>query len=572
MKKGLLNRLWIGLFLLLGGCGGAVDEPPEEDEPPPVETEISSTSEASAFLSRATFGATTEDINGLVEGGSYSQWIDEQFTKTPGYHIDWAKNYATGVGDTGDLRDNPEDWRAHSDVIAYLQRDAWWDIVVNGRDQLRQRVALALSEIMVISKFGSLINEPDARMSYYDVLVKNAFANFETLLQEVSYHPSMGKYLSYLGNAKADPAKGSRPDENYAREVMQLFTIGLYQLNLDGSKKLDASGNLLPTYTQKDVEEMAKVFTGLTDQNDFFFAGEGGSSHLSRTEPMITYDDYHDRSEKTIMGQVIAAGGGTDSDINQGLNILFNHPNTGPFIAFRLIQRLVTSNPSPAYIERVATAFNDNGSGVRGDMKAVIKAILLDTEAFNGSGSDPVVFGKVREPLLFITHLFRAFRAQKDVNTLEGLYRYSSYNFHGTGYTMQEAPLEALTVFNYFTPNDAPFSLKQEGLLAPEFEVFGTDGLHQLLMGLIHKDGFIYDTYNITAELQLDTEKAFLQAGDYDELLEHLDTMLVGGGMSVDVKNAIKDYIQENEALENDDLVRHVIGLVMTSPDYAVQR
>ncbi len=570
MNKVTLQWLFIGLVLLFAGCGG-VEEPPADNEPPPDQIDVSSTSEVSAFLSRATFGATTAAINELMEQGSYTQWIDEQFVKMPSYHIDWANTHAIGVGDTGDLRDNPEDWRAHSDFLAYLQRDAWWDIAVNGQDQLRQRVALALSEIMVISKFGPLINEPDARMSYYDVLVKNAFANFETLLQEVSYHPSMGKYLSYLGNAKADPAKGSRPDENYAREVMQLFTIGLYQLNLDGSKKLDTSGNPLPTYSQIDVEEMAKVFTGLTDQNNFFFAGDGGSSHLSKTQPMIADEQFHDRSEKIIMGQVIAAGGDTVSDINQGLNILFNHPNTGPFIAFRLIQRLVTSNPSPAYIERVATAFNDNGSGVRGDMKAVIKAILLDTEAINGLETDQLVFGKIREPLLFITHLFRAFQAQNDVNTLEGLYRYSSYNFHGTGYTMQEAPLEAFTVFNYFTPDDAPYSLKQEGLLAPEFKVFG-GGLHHLLMGLIHKDGFIYGTYDLTAELQLDAEKAFLQAGDYDELLDHLDTLLVGGGMSVNLKDAIKEYIQENETIETDDLVRHVIGLVMISPDYAVQR
>ncbi len=577
-KKNVLNGWWVCLFLLLVGCGGVIDEsppveePPPTEEPPPIEREVSSAKEASAFLSRATFGATKEGIDALVENGGYSQWFEEQFSESPGYHIDWAETNAIGVGDTGNLRDNPEDWRINSDVIAYLQRDAWWDIAVNGSDQLRQRVALALSEIMVISKFGSLINAPDARMSFYDVLVKNAFANFETLLQEVSYHPAMGKYLSYLGNAKASPAKGSRPDENYAREVMQLFTIGLYQLNLDGSNKLDDSGNPLPTYSQTDVEEMARVFTGLTDRNGFFHSGDGGSSHLSKTQSMIAVEEYHDAGEKTIMGHVIPAGGDTVNDINQGLNLLFNHPNTGPFIAFRLIQRLVTSNPSPEYVERVALVFNDNGAGVRGDMQVVIKAILLDSEALNGSGRDPVIFGKVREPLLFVTHLLRAFHAQKGVNTLSQRYRYDSYNFNGTGYTMQEAPLEALTVFNYFTPEDAPYSLKQEGLLAPEFEVFGTAGLHQLLMGLINKDSFIYDTYSLTAELQLTTEKELLQAGNHTELLDHLDTLLTAGSMSVNTKNAIIGYIQNNETVAVDSMVRHVIGLVMTSPDYAVQR
>ena len=411
--------------------------------------------------------------------------------------------------------------------------------MVNGEDQLRQRVAFALSEIMVVSRFGPLINEPDGRMSYYDVLVKNAFANFETLLQEVTYHPAMGKYLSYMDNTKSDPENGNHPDENYAREVMQLFTIGLYQLNLDGSKKIDAQGKSVPTYTQTDVEEMAKVFTGLTDQNGYFGVGRG-TTHKSRTEPMIAYEQYHDTSDKVILGHTIS-GEDTKTDINQALKILFNHPNTGPFIAKRLIQRLVTSNPSSEYIERVALAFNDNGKGVRGDMKAVIKTILLAPEAFNG---DIETFGKVREPLLMLSHLFRAFHAQNDVNILyqgsKALYQYNAYHFHGTGYTEQEAPLEALTVFNYFTPDNAPYSLKKEGLVAPEFEVF-SKGLHQLLMGLINKDGFVYRTYKITAELQLSTEKSLLEAKKYDQLLDQLDTLLVAGKMSDNTKNAIKD-------------------------------
>jgi len=517
-----------------------------------------------------------EDINELVKLGNYNQWLDAQFAEQPGYHVAWAEQHLKGVNGTGDLKDNPEDWRRYSDALSYMQRDAWWDIVVNGRDQLRQRVAFALSEMMVISKFGPLINFPDARMSYYDLLVKNAFGNFETLLREVTYHPAMGRYLSYLGNAKADAAKGSHPDENYAREVMQLFTIGLYQLNPDGSRKLDAQGKPLPTYNQKDVEQMARVFTGLTDQNDFFFAGDGDSTHKSRTEPMIPYEEYHDTGEKVVMGHVIPAGGDTRTDINLALNILFNHPNTGPFIARRMIQRLVTSNPSPEYVGRVAAAFNDNGEGVRGDLKAVVKAVLLDEEALNGATTNPAAFGKVREPLLFVSHLLRAFHAQKADNTLyledQPLYRYSSYGFNGTGYTKQEGPLESLTVFNHFTPEDAPYSLKKEGLVAPEFEVFGTDGVHQQLLGLINKDGFIYETHEVTAELQLDAETALMEAGKYDELLDRLNTLLLGGGMSSITRNAIKDYIERQTNIPSKKLVRYVISLVMASPDYAVQR
>ncbi len=538
---------------------------------------VASAQSASAFLSRATFGPRMEEIDALVKAGNYNQWLESQFAKKPSYHLAWAKNRLKGVSRKGYLRDNPEDWREYSSQMDDVQRDAWWDIVVNGQDQLRQRVAFALSEIMVISRIGVLETSPDSRMSYYDLLVKNAFENFETLLQEVTYHPAMGRYLTYLGNAKADPEEGNHPDENFAREVMQLFTIGLYELNLDGSQKLDAQGKPIPTYSLQDVEQMAKVFTGLTDQNGAFFSGDGDSSHESRTKPMIPHEEYHDTSEKIIMGHTLPAGRDTRTDIDDALNLLFNHPNTGPFISRQLIQRLVTSNPSPGYIRRVASAFNDNGEGVRGDMKAVIQAILLDREALEGATTRPQVFGKAREPLLFVSHLFRAFHARNEENILtQGsyrLYRYNSYNFNGTGYTKQEGPLESLTVFSHFTPDDAPYRLKKEGLVAPEFEVFGTHGVHQQLLGLINKDGFIYRTFDITAELKLNAEIALARAGKHDELLDRLDILLVGGGMSQVTRNTIADYIeQQQDLLSDEERVRHVISLVMASPDYAIQR
>ncbi|HIP03242.1 MAG TPA: DUF1800 domain-containing protein [Campylobacterales bacterium] len=569
LKKITFYMVVVCFSSILLGCGSSSE--PKAIDTSPQTYKVSSAKEASSFLSRATFGATMEDIEDLVKKGDYEQWIEAQYSQKPSYHLEWAKTHSKGIGTVGDLKDNPEDWRKYSDGLGSLQRDAWWDIAVFGNDQLRQRVAFALSEIMVISRFGSLVNQPDARISYYDVLIKNAFGNFETLLQEVTYHPAMGKYLTYLGNAKTDPAKGNHPDENYAREVMQLFSIGLYQLNLDGTEKTDAKGKALPTYTQRDIEEMAKVFTGLSDQNDFFFASDGGSSHKSRTEPMVAYEEYHDRSEKLILGHKIPAGGDTKTDINLALKHLFNHPNTGVFIAKRLIQRLVTSNPTAGYIKHVALAFNDNGKGVRGDLKAVVKAILLYKE---DTTSD--TFGKLKEPLLFISHLFRAFGAQKSENILYQedlkLYRYASYNFNGTGYTMQEGALEALTVFNYFTPEDAPYSLKKQGLAAPEFELFGIGSLHQLLMGLINKDGFIYDTYKLTAELQLSNEKSLLEAKKYDELLDRLNVLLLGGNMSLITKTAIKTYMTKHSNLSSDVLARYVISLVMTSPDFAIQR
>ncbi len=532
--------------------------------------------EASAFLSRATFGANQEAIDKLMQMGNYHIWLDDQFRKKPSYHIAWAHSHAKGVNGIGDLKDNPEDWKKYSDALGYLQRDAWWDIAVNGEDQLRQRVAFALSEILVISRNGPLLTYPDARISYYDVLVRDAFGNFEKLLQDVTYHPAMGKYLSYLGNAKADPSVGSHPDENYAREVMQLFTIGLYELNLDGTKKLK-NGKPIPTYTQKDIRQMAKVFTGLSDDNGEFASEASFESFHARTSPMVAFEAYHDKGEKRILHskQIISSGGDTKTDINRALHLLFMHPNTAPFISRQLIQRLVTSNPSAQYVERVAKVFVDNGNGVRGDLKSVIKAILLDPEALRGA-HEPTLFGKFREPLLYVTHLFRAFHAQNGLHILNQedtkLYQYRSFNFNGTGMTKQEGPLEALTVFNYFTPDDAPYALKKQGIVAPELELYGKQGIDDVLMGLIMKNGFIYQLYHITAELQLDKEIALVHAKKYDALLDRLDLLLSAGNLSATTKNAIKKYMQSHADIGDEKLVRFVIGLVITSPDYALQR
>lgn len=539
--------------------------------------QVESTNEASCFLSRATFGATIEGIEALKNLNNYKEWIEDQVSKTPSYHLTWILEHAKGVNGIKDLKNDPEGWTRYSDALERMQRDAWWDIVVNGDDQLRQRVAFALSGILVISRNGPLMTFPDVRVSYYDVLVKDAFGNFETLLRDVTYHPAMGKYLSYLGNAKANYyTAGSHPDENYAREVMQLFTIGLYELNMDGTKKLKG-GKPIATYTQTDIREMAKVFTGLSDDNGQLEAEASFESHHARTAPMVAFEEAHDTSEKRILHgtKVIPAGGNTQNDIKMALHILFMHPNTAPFISKQLIQRLVTSNPSPAYIERVARVFADNGEGVRGDLKAVIKAILLDDEALRKTNRFDH-FGKFREPLLYISHLFRVFHAQNGEHILTQedteLYKYRSFNFNGTGMTKQEGPLEALTVFNYFTPDDGPATLKKEGLVAPELELYGKQGIDDVLMGLITKNEFVYRLYNITAELQFDTEKALVHAKKFDALLDRLDLILTGGNLSTATRDAIKKYMQKHATLDDETLVRYTIGLVMTSPDYALQR
>ncbi|WP_201353070.1 DUF1800 domain-containing protein [Hydrogenimonas urashimensis] len=562
------------LILSFAGCGS---EGNSHTHVNPVTYRVASAEEASAFLSRATFGATREEIDDLVSGGDYEAWLEAQFAKAPTYHVAWAHAHAKGVGRVPDLSLHREDWKTYSDALGDLQRDAWWDIAVYGEDQLRQRVAFALSEVLVISRNGPLLTYPDARMSYYDVLVKNAFGNFETLLREVTYHPAMGRYLSYLGNAKADPSVGSHPDENYAREVMQLFTIGLYELNMDGTYKT-IGGRRIATYTQDDIREMARVFTGLSDDNGHFETEACFDSYHARTSPMAAFETYHDTGEKRILHarKIIPAGGDTKTDINTALHLLFEHPNTAPFISRQLIQRLVTSNPSPAYVERVARVFADNGRGVRGDLKAVVKAILLDEEALHGKENDPEHFGKFREPMLYITHLWRAFHAQNAENNLtqgdDVLYRYKSFNFHGTGMMKQEGPLEALTVFNYFAPDDAPAALKKRNLAAPELELYGKQGIDDVLMGLITKNGFVYRTFHITAALQFEQEKELVHSKKHDALLDRLDLILTGGNLSQNTRSAIKRYMQNHSGLSDENLTRLTIGLVMTSPDYALQR
>lgn len=584
MKKSIVICLSLLIPTLLVNCGGddshsnfTPQEPSTTANNTPI---VLSAKEASAFLSRASFGTKQTSINALTSLNNYETWIDQQFSQPISYHLQWAYSHALGIEGVANLKDSPEDWQIYGRTLGSLQRDAWWDIATFGKDQLRQRVAFALSEILVISKNnGALLTQPDSRMSYYDVLVKNAFGNFETLLQDVTYHPSMGKYLSYLGNPKGDDVKGTHPDENYARELMQLFTIGLYELNLDGSRKL-LNGKPIPTYTQKDVREMAKVFTGLTDQNGTFFIADGEISHNSNIKPMIAMDEYHDSSEKTILGKTIPAGGNTVSDISQALHILFMHPNVAPFISKQLIQRLVTSNPSSHYIKRVASVFNNNGSGIRGDLKAVIKAILLDKEALRAN-LHPTNFGKFREPLLFFTHLFRAFNASNEQQILKQknkpLYQYPSFNFNGTGMTKQEGPLEALTVFNYFTPNDSPFELKQQGLLAPELTIYGKEGIDDVLMGIINKNTFIYDVFELNINLDISKEKAYVTNKDFTGLLNHLDLLLTAGTMSNTTKSSILAYLNnaiddEGNPLSIEQLSRYAIALVITSPDYALQR
>jgi uncharacterized protein (DUF1800 family) len=285
------------------------------------------------------------------------------------------------------------------------------------------------------------------------MLGDNAFGNYRTLLQQVSLHPMMGVYLTHLANQKEDTATGREPDENYAREVMQLMSIGVHRLNIDGSVVTDGSGAPVPAYSQADIAGLARVFTGMswyspTPTNNTFLGRNRDPDASIR--PMIFYPVFHSTSAKTFLGTTIA-GGSTDgaAELNTALDVIFNHPNVGPFIGRQLIQRLVTSNPSPAYVQRVATVFNNNGSGVRGDLAAVIRAILLDAEARDMTSVSSATFGKVREPMVRLANWMRAFSA----TSVSGNYLITSTSANTS---LGQSPLASPSVFNFYRPGYIP--------------------------------------------------------------------------------------------------------------------
>lgn len=323
---------------------------------------------------------------------------------------------------------------------------------------------------------------------------------------------------------------------------------------------------------------MARVFTGWSDDNGGFFFGDGDESHHARTSPMVAFPEYHDTGVKHILGHTFAAGQTAQQDLAQALDMLFHHPNVGPFIGRQLIQRLVTSNPSPAYISRVAAAFNNNGQGVRGDMKAVVRAILLDPEALNGNDQNPQTFGKVREPLLAISNLWRAYNAQnrqcerRSEDDHSPVYHYSCFHFEAArSFLQQNAAQESLTVFNYFTPDDGPADLKTHGLVAPERMVLGIDGLHHVLMSFA-LETYTYDTYEVAAHLDVSAEVGFLTTGNDEGLLDRLNLLLLSGRMTPGMRQVLLHFIETNRSTDKDFLARNLIALVMTSSQYAVQR
>ena len=377
-----------------GGGDGAAPEPPSTAAPPGSGTpnpqpQALSASEASRFLAQATLGAGRSDI-AAVQASGMAAWIDAQFAVPQSQsHYDWlvAKGY------------NAETFRNNASGLD----NTIWRKLIASPDALRQRVTLALSEICVVSVLGVAAPwRQFAVANYLDLLEANAFGNYRTLLGQVSLSTAMGYYLTFRGNPKANPVTGSQPDENYARELMQLMTLGLYKLNADGT----AQG--AETYGQSEVSGLARVFTG------WDLDATGLASPLPpdvHRRPMAQVASRYETGSKSFLGTTIPAGTSAAAGLNMALDALFAHPNLPPFVSRQLIQRLVTSNPGSGYVGRVAAVFADNGGGVRGDMKAVIRAILLDSDARSAATASSSSFGKLREPVTRFLNWARAFGA-----------------------------------------------------------------------------------------------------------------------------------------------------------------
>lgn len=556
---------------LLAACAPK-DSPAAVEPDLPAAQDVAADAKAVRFLTQATFGPTSESIRAVRQAG-LAGWLDEQMAIPATVGVPALAELGCFAEQQG-VDDCPDDGRLEEPHRERME--LWWQHVLFGRDELRQRVAFALSEIFVVSERSDVLaNFPLLLQDYYDTLARGAFGTYRDLLESVTLHPAMGLYLSMVKNPKPDPDLGIRPDENYAREVMQLFSIGLVLLNPDGSPLLDEDGDAIPTYDQDVIQGMAHAFTGWN------FAGVD-APHLGAwiwAEPKIgdlePWDEHHDQHPKRLVTGVETSGGeSAEEDMALVLDLLAGHPNVGPFLGRRLIQRLVTSNPTPAYIARVSAVFDDDGAGVRGNLAAVVRAILLDPEARRGHLDLPETFGKVREPLLRLTALWRAFGVELQGERVE---------FPWIAYVFDQAPMSAPSVFNFFQPDFAPPGpVGDAGLVAPEMQIT----THTFVTRVSTFLGYLAHAFFVGTDCEDCEELPLLDfafeaslASNAGALVDHLDARLLGGTMSAEMRTALVDYLRGIPLTEDDPerprgttRVREAVNLVVASPEFAVQK
>ena len=547
------------------------------------------------LLTQATFGASMFEIN-RVSQMTPTAYLDEQFNTAQTMHLNT-------------VRTDP----LYPTTPYAVMMPSIWKQYFESPDQLRQRVVYALSQIMVISMNNNTIGDQACgTAAYLDMLGVNAFGNFRGLLKDITLSPAMGEYLDMKGSAKADldPRSPTIPSENYAREMMQLFSIGTVMINIDGSVQFDAMGKPINTYSEETAQEVARALTGwnFAGQNqadqykwlypdvpypsDVASAAKACTAWSTPMQPWLTTyrssdgshainGGAHDAGAKILLtypgsasfNQNVPAGQTPMADIDSVVDNIFNHPNVGPFIGEQLIQRLVTSNPSSGYVTRVATIFNNNGFGVRGDMKALIRAILLDPEARASRGTQPTTFGKLREPVLRFTHMHRAFDAKMSGGNYASIYDLGSSDSLG------QSPLHAPSVFNFYHPDYSPSGpLGQAQLYGPEFEIANSATISGFMdfskFGII--GGFNQSSTDATKRLQPVYDSYIAIANTPAAMVDAMSVTLLSAGISAQFRAQLIDVATKltdsNAATQATERFKTVLWLIMNSPEYSIQK
>jgi uncharacterized protein (DUF1800 family) len=549
----------LALLALLTACGGGGGGSPPVDPPGsgggsggggstgPSEPTAEDYRDAALILDTGTFGARYSDVESVAESG-VDAWLDQQFSMPISLHEPIVRRYGAQYGFNN--QDSPI-------PIGLFRRFAFFENALTAPDQLRQVTAYALTQLFVVSQTGVLGNNPLGLSNYYDTLLVHSFGNYRDLLRAVTLHPAMGFYLSHVNNAKTDPNANTFPDENYAREVMQLFTVGLYELNADGTQKLDADGRPIPTYDNTDIREFSKIFTGLAYAGADGLEPQFGRNRAVLHTPMVMFDNFHEPGEKYLLNGFVVPDGQTGiQDIDDAVDNLFNHPNVGPFVGKQLIQRLVSSNPSPEYVSRISAVFADNGDGVRGDMQAVIRAILTDPEVANAS--------RVREPFRRFLAANRALNAMPSEGSDIGV----------TGLFVQNATgqmvLTAPSVFNFYSPFYRPQG--GQGLISPEMQITTEDtivGITNLMAQVLYSDRPMYN-HSQLSEMRLDLASMVSLADNKEELLLRIERLFFAGTTSEHTRSVISGAFDEAAGSTPTDRVKLVLYLALTSPDQAV--
>lgn len=562
-----------------GGGGGGDNNGPggNTTPPPPPPPEPLTAEQASRFLSQASFGPGSAEIEALV-AGSLEQWFLAELDKPASLHLQDVLSYYPADGNFRDQNGNP------LQEVVFRASDSFWEKAVAGDDQLRQRMAFALSQILVISRQSTLGQFSHTIAAYMDILTRSAFGNFRDLLEEVTYSPAMAVYLTYLRNEKADPATGRVPDENYAREILQLFTIGLVELNPDGTPALDAGGEPIELFDNDDITGLAKVFTGLSVSGIGFNAPLRLIPFEAYYEPLQMFDAFHSLEEKTFLGATIPAGTPGQESIDRALDIIFAHPNVGPFIGRQLIQRFVTSHPSPDYVRRVAAAFDAGnytlpsgasvGSGARGALDATLAAILFDEEARDEARADDAAFGKLREPVLRFTHWARAF----EVNSADAANEIALKNT-ASSELLGQHPYGANSVFNFYRPGYiAPGTgTGAAELTAPELQIENAGTV------IGYPNFLTVYALGVAPQVDRNAPQAYLPdygaevalAHDIPALLDHLDLKLTHGRLAADTRETITAALEVIQPGSDAGLLaraRLAAVMVMTAPEYIVLR